>query len=263
MRPLISYYGGKQNLLNELLPLIPEHNTYVEPFFGGGALFFAKPPSQSEVINDTNEMLINFYRVVQTQKWDFIKMVKGTMYSRAEHSKAKDVYNGKVKSTALEKAWAVYVCSLQGFSSKLGEGWGYEICDLKSCKIFNNKKKSLSEIIDRLSNVQVEYKDALEVIKTYDKKDAFFYLDPPYYNSDCGHYKGYTKDDYQNIIDLLLTIKGKFMLSSYPNEVIDSYDWTFRKDIEKELKVNGKQNKGKIKTEVIITNYLVPQLKLF
>ena len=62
MKPPISYYGGKQNMLSELLPLIPKHESYIEPFFGGGALFFAKTPSPLEVINDTNQLMINFYR---------------------------------------------------------------------------------------------------------------------------------------------------------------------------------------------------------
>ena len=38
----ISYYGGKQKMLKYLLPMIPKHNVYIEPFFGGGALFWAK-----------------------------------------------------------------------------------------------------------------------------------------------------------------------------------------------------------------------------
>lgn len=57
MKPPITYYGGKQKLIKHLLPLIPEHNLYAEPFFGGGALFWAKEPSNVEVINDTNREL--------------------------------------------------------------------------------------------------------------------------------------------------------------------------------------------------------------
>ena len=54
MKTPISYYGGKQSLLKHILPLIPEHRIYVEPFFGGGAVFFAKEPAKVEVINDHN-----------------------------------------------------------------------------------------------------------------------------------------------------------------------------------------------------------------
>ena len=57
----ITYYGGKQSMINEILGRIPEHRLYVEPFFGGGAVFFAKPPSKVEIINDVNSEVINFY----------------------------------------------------------------------------------------------------------------------------------------------------------------------------------------------------------
>lgn len=62
----ISYYGGKLNMLKHILPLIPKHRIYTEAFFGGGAVFFAKAPAEGEVINDTNNIIVNFYEVIQT-----------------------------------------------------------------------------------------------------------------------------------------------------------------------------------------------------
>ncbi|MGL4981777.1 MAG: DNA adenine methylase [Treponemataceae bacterium] len=68
MKTPISYYGGKQQLARTILSLIPEHKTYVEPFVGGGAIFFAKQPSSCEVINDTNCELINLGAVPLNEK---------------------------------------------------------------------------------------------------------------------------------------------------------------------------------------------------
>jgi len=65
MKTPVTYYGGKQKLASTILKLIPEHNLYCEPFVGGAAIYFAKEPSNVEVINDTNKELMNFYRVVQ------------------------------------------------------------------------------------------------------------------------------------------------------------------------------------------------------
>ncbi|MBN4051392.1 DNA adenine methylase, partial [bacterium AH-315-M05] len=65
MKTPITYYGGKQTLAKTIVALIPEHRLYCEPFFGGGAVFFAKEPSTVEVINDTNREVVNFYRVVK------------------------------------------------------------------------------------------------------------------------------------------------------------------------------------------------------
>ena len=69
----ISYYGGKQNMLQHILPLIPEHKIYTETFFGGGAVFFAKEKADSEIINDTNASVINFYKVCKTN-FDALKL---------------------------------------------------------------------------------------------------------------------------------------------------------------------------------------------
>lgn len=63
----ITYYGGKQKLVSTILPLIPAHELYAEPFVGGGAIFWAKEPSNVEVINDTNRELINFYEMCKNE----------------------------------------------------------------------------------------------------------------------------------------------------------------------------------------------------
>ncbi|PIX06781.1 MAG: methyltransferase, partial [Flavobacteriales bacterium CG_4_8_14_3_um_filter_35_10] len=66
MKTPISYYGGKQSMLKHILPMIPRHMTYVEPFFGGGAVFWAKPQSEVEIINDYNANVANFYVQLKT-----------------------------------------------------------------------------------------------------------------------------------------------------------------------------------------------------
>lgn len=50
----ITYYGGKQMMCGKIVPLIPKHRLYCEPFAGGAAIYFAKEPSELEVLNDTN-----------------------------------------------------------------------------------------------------------------------------------------------------------------------------------------------------------------
>jgi len=66
MRTPITYYGGKQQLAPLILGLIPQHEVYNEPFFGGGAIFFAKRPSKREFINDISAAMVNFYKVLKS-----------------------------------------------------------------------------------------------------------------------------------------------------------------------------------------------------
>ena len=84
MKTPISYYGGKQGMIKDILPLIPEHNTYTEPFAGGAAVLFAKSPAKINVINDLNGELINFYRTIVTNYDDLKKEIMQTLHSR-EH----------------------------------------------------------------------------------------------------------------------------------------------------------------------------------
>ncbi|MGL4981932.1 MAG: DNA adenine methylase [Treponemataceae bacterium] len=103
----ISYYGGKQQLARKILSLIPEHKTYVEPFVGGGAIFFAKQPSPCEVINDTNCELINFYEMLKTDFDALSKLDELSLHSRKQHDEAEVVFKNPQMFDRVKKAWAV------------------------------------------------------------------------------------------------------------------------------------------------------------
>ncbi|MGP8216480.1 MAG: DNA adenine methylase [Bacteroidia bacterium] len=255
MRTPITYYGGKQRLVKELLQLIPNHGLYCEPFMGGGALFFAKEPSKAEIINDLNGNVTNFYSVAQSQFTELKKLVNGTLHSREIHTKAREIYNKPAQYDTITRAWAFWVLTNQGFAGKIGS-WALSR-DGKTGKTLANKREGFTiQYAERLKRTQIENKDALEIIKQYDSSETFFYLDPPYQNSDCGHYKGYTETDYKNLLDSLISIKGKFLLSSYPsgilNEYIKQYRWQY-KEIQQKISVTRLTKKQK--TEALVWNY--------
>ncbi len=78
----ISYYGGKQKLATKIISSIPNHTLYCEPFLGGAAVFFAKQPSEIEVLNDVNKQLINFYKIVRDDFVSLEKEIRITLHSR-------------------------------------------------------------------------------------------------------------------------------------------------------------------------------------
>ena len=86
-KPLVPWMGGKRRLAATLVPMIPEHVCYVEPFAGAGGLFFNKPESKVEVINDINFDLINLYRVVKYHFEELIKQFKWVLTSRENWDK--------------------------------------------------------------------------------------------------------------------------------------------------------------------------------
>jgi len=256
----ISYYGGKQNLISHIVPLFPDHSTYVEPFVGGGAIFWAKRPSDVEVINDNNRELINFYEVVQNEFVELEKMVRISLHSRSMHNDATVIYNNPHMFNRIQRAWAVWVLSSQSFSAMLDGSWGYDkVKGTTSQKISNKREGFTLDYAIRLQNVQIECTDALRIIRSRDHTNALHYCDPPYYNSDCGHYDGYSADDFESLLSLLEQCEGKFLISSYPSDLLASYSlkngW-YTKRIEQPVSVaHGTGGAGKRKIEVLTSNY--------
>jgi DNA adenine methylase len=259
IRTPISYYGGKQKMVSHILPRIPAHRFYVEPFVGGAAVFFSKPPSPVECINDTNTELINFYRVLKNRYHELSALVRVTLHSRGLHDDAWVIYNKPHLFDEVRRAWAVWVLSTQSFSAKLDGSWGYDKTEDTTTKKIGNKREQFTEDLAlRLQHVQLECADAIYIIQSRDSADTFFYCDPPYYNSNMGHYDGYSEDDFVKLLETLANIKGKFMLSSYPSAPLKQYlkahKWHMW-SVEQGVSVNAKSGYLKRKVEVITANY--------
>jgi DNA adenine methylase len=255
MKTPITYYGGKQMMSKKLLTYIPSHKIYCEPFFGGGALFFAKPKSEVEVINDINGEVINFYKVVKTKFPELEQEIKVTLHSRELFKKAKIIYENPDLFTDVKRAWAFWTMANQSYSSSL-ESWGYANDNGKEKTLSNKRDAFTLAYASRLELTQIESNDALRIIDRCDTSDAFFYLDPPYCNSHQGHYKGYSDLDFNMLLERLSRIKGKFLLSSYPSASLDQYITKFGWNTERFHKPVGvTKNTSKSKTEVLTYNY--------
>jgi DNA adenine methylase len=256
----ISYYGGKQQMVKHILPNIPEHRIYTEAFFGGGSVFWAKEPAESEIINDKNNLIINFYEQIKTNFSDLKEKVESTLFSRASYKVAMVIWQMPHLFDPLQQAWAVYVGCNQGFASQIGS-WGFDKYG-KSLKAFNNKKMRFNPgLVERLQNATIESNPACKVIATYDAPDAFHYCDPPYVNTAQAHYKGYDTADYLHLLDTLSKIKGKFLLSSFPNKLLteftkkNSWHTLEIKKAASAAKATAGKARGTTKTEVLTANY--------
>ena len=262
IKPPLTYYGGKQTLAPLIVSLFPEHILYGEPFAGGAAVLFQKPPSQSEVINDTNKELMNFYKVASENFSELQVMISTTLHSRDAFRRAIVINQNQDMFDPINRAWAIWVISSMSFASKLDGPFGFDkISNTTSKRIANKRIAFTKEIPERLAHVQIECADALYVIKSRDHESAFFYCDPPYVGSNCGHYKGYTEADFEALLQLLSQIKGKFLLSSYPSTILDKFVRKFKwKQMTRQMlvSVNAKGGNPKQKVEVLTANYPMP-----
>lgn len=257
----ITYYGGKQNLTSEILGMIPAHKIYVEPFFGGGSVFFAKGKSFLEVINDKNELLMNFYHQCIDNFDALQNKVQHTLCSESEFKKARTIYNNPSHRTKIDKAWAVWVMTNMAIMATPRGGWKRDNGTGGShigVGMDNHRKRFTDKVHDRLATVQISCSDALDVIKQRDSAETFYYLDPPYVGADQKHYRGYTENDFRQLLDVLEGLHGKFILSHFGCNILDDYcqrnGWR-KKVIECKSMIPAMIHKPRRKYEVLVYNY--------
>ena len=213
---------------SKIVPLIPRHTVYVEPFCGGAAVFFAKPwPNitnrayYQEVINDHDKRLINFYQQLRDNGQALVNALQLTLYSEHEHQIAKELD----VEDKLEAARRYYVNVQQSFSNVVGTGWRRSVYSDNLGATWANKISRLQDYLDRMASVQIACDDALKIIKQWDSPQTFFYCDPPYPATEQGHYSGYTLQDFQNLVNTLDKAQGSFILSNYEQPIEMPKDW--------------------------------------
>lgn len=260
MKTPISYYGGKQRLIPEILPLIPPHVQWVEVFCGGAAVTFAKQPSHNEVINDIDSRLTNFYWQMKTNFKELQSLIQATMHSENHYKNAEKVIEDE-SETPVRKAWAYWVRTQMAFSFIYGGGFAFG--ETGSAKNTANKRDNFTTMYEeRMRCIEVFNRDAVELIKLKDNSEnTLFFCDPPYVSSDQGHYKGYTKENFIALLERLKNIKSRFILSSYPEPELMEYrkecGWK-SKDVPQVVSVTGKRDGQLMKTECITYNFDPP-----
>lgn len=213
MKSVLPYLGGKSRLAATIIKEIPnDHTCYVEPFCGACWVLLAKDPSRAEVINDADSELATFWRVIQNHLEEFLRYYRYAISSRElfELEKRKDP---SVLTDIQRSARYFYIQKL-GFGGKTtGRTFGTSASGPGRLNLLNIEEH-LQELYDRLSppRVTIENLDAIDCIRRYDRKTTFFYIDPPYYET-AGYAVPYGPKDYQNLVELLSSIKGRFLLS--------------------------------------------------
>lgn len=200
------YIGGKFNLLEKLLSLIPEHKTYVEVFGGAGTLLINKRPSKVEVFNDIDGDLINLFMVVRDKPQKFVKKFRWLLYSR-ELNKcwSRDL----AIDEPIERAVRFYYVMRSSFSGNWAAGWSFT---RNKPKVFFDSLKKINSIANRLKRVHIDHLDFRKCIKIWDSSNTFFFLDPPYFGKQR-YRKDLTTKDHLDLRELLGKIKGKWLLT--------------------------------------------------
>lgn len=258
----LSYFGGKKKLAPLIVSLFPRHTLYAEPFAGGAAVFFLKAPSRVELLNDINGEIMNFYQVLKNNFKSLQTLVQQTPHSRNAFRQAFTVHHNPDMFDRITRAWAVWVLVNQSFGGKM-EYFGYDKRKSDSARrIKAQRDHFLDYYRRRLEKVELECADALYIIQSRDAKDTFFYCDPPYPGTESSFYSFYSERDFEVLLKTLSTIQGKFLLSSYPYEILSEYTqachWqTLVKDMD--VALICKRGQRTRKTEVLTANFSLMQ----
>jgi DNA adenine methylase len=238
MRTPLTYYGGKQGLARQIVPLMPAHRVYLEPFAGGAAMLFAKPRAERETLNDLDGQIMRFWRALRDSPDELAAAVAMTPYGREEWRASRD---GDVVSD-VEAARRLLVNVDQSFS-RSRSGWGVPCLGDGRGRwqpgSWGNLPPKLLAAAERLQGVALEHEDALGLLPRWDLPDAVIYLDPPYTgahrlgirDAPARQKHGYAVDDddgtlWARLVAALATVKhAAVILSGYPCEEANALGW--------------------------------------
>ncbi|MBT9252169.1 MAG: DNA adenine methylase [Brockia lithotrophica] len=276
LKPPIPYFGGKSKLARSIIDLMPPHRTYVEPFGGSGAVLLAKPRSPVEVYNDIDGDLVNFYRVLQDEQKaeKFRRIIEFTPYSKQVFEEARQAIRTSEFLDEIDRAVKFFVVAAMSFSGEHRGGWSWSVRDSQagisaSVRRFLTSVERLEAVHNRLRGVQIECADFREIFKRYDHEDALFYADPPYVPETRkeGTYRyEMTRKDHEELVDILLRLRGMAILSGYENEVylrLEKAGW--KKIILAETRSNASNKRTRRVEMVWLSPGVVknPEVRLF
>ncbi len=239
MRPVLKYPGSKWNIAGKLSCLIPEHHSYVEPYFGSGALLFHKPASDMETVNDLDSEVVNLFRCIQKDSERLSRLVVTTPYSREVYERQFTASPEELYASDFQKAAGFLVRCWQGYGYRTDGskvGWKNDVQGRERAYALRDWYRLpdwIIEATDRLRRVQIENRPALEVIKRFDYGNVFIYLDPPYLiGTRSGSRKQYrhemTDGEHEELLKVLVKLRAKVMVSGYESELYNDYltGWT-------------------------------------
>jgi DNA adenine methylase len=254
-RPLLRYYGGKWRLADRLIQIFPVHHIYTEVFGGAASVLLRKPRSPAEIYNDLDGEVVNVFRTLQVEARArrLEQLLRVTPFSRDEFEKSY-----KPTKDDLERARRTIIRSFMGFGSDSitrvkasGSGFNTRISTMRTGFRSNSWRSNTPAAVDwarypdclqafceRLRGVVIENRNALEILAKADRDDALHYVDPPYPRStrnngatesrvEHNYRHEMTDADHAKLAELLRSLKGMVIISSYPGPLYDQIfgDW--------------------------------------
>ncbi|QPR68531.1 DNA adenine methylase [Lysinibacillus macroides] len=248
---ILHYPGSKWSLADWIISHFPDHETYLEPFFGSGAVLFSKNRSQLETVNDLDGEIVNLFQVIRERPDELAHQIKFTPHAREEY------YNSYTAADdELERARRLIVRLWQGRGGKTSHRTGWrsmiEMNGPLPGKEWLAFPEKIAVVAERLIGVQIENQPAVELIQRYSRQNVLIYADPPYILSTrttTSYKHEMTNEQHEELLTVLNNHPGPVILSGYENELYSDMlqDW------HKECK-SAKAEGGAARIEVLYIN---------
>lgn len=233
MKPPMPYFGGKQRIAERIVQHFPAHRHYVEPFCGGLSVLLAKPPSAVETVNDLDQSLITFWRVLRDRPDDLMRVCTLTPHARSELDLCRAPMDGLDELEVARRVWSQLAQGRSGRRTRTG--WRFYV----DGNTTGNMATYLRGYVDRmppaaasLASVQLECMPALDLIDLYGRSpDTLLYVDPPYLASTRRSlqylHELHTEPEHAELLDHIEAVEAKVVLSGYASELYDQRlaDW--------------------------------------
>lgn len=220
---ILHYPGSKWSMAEWIISFFPEHETYLEPFFGSGAVFFSKSPSKIETINDLDGAIVNLFKVIRDNPIELARLIEYTPLSRQEYYESYEM-----TGNSLEDARRMIIRCWQAIGAKTSDRTGWRSIISPNgpnvTREWDSLPKRFLAVAKRLKDAQIEHQPAGKLLERYKRPEVLIYADPPYVleTRTKRHYKYEMKtDDHIELLDLLDQHVGPVLLSGYSHPLYD------------------------------------------
>lgn len=220
----LRYPGSKWSLAQQIVDHFGPHYHYVEPYFGSGAVFFTKPVSPHELINDMNSLVVNFFRVLRDRTDDLVFALEATPWSRDEYDESHVVTGDELEDARrfVTRIWQAHASDLAKKTGWKNRGSSQSARGMSIR--WQRVPSELTELGLRLKDAEIENRPAIDVINRFATKNTLIYADPPYV-METRTQKMYgvemTVPEHVEMLDALIAHPGHVVISGYENELYD------------------------------------------
>ncbi len=260
------WVGGKSRLRKPIIDLLPAHTCYVEPFAGAAWVLFGKPPSDVEILNDLDQELVTFFRVVKETPEKLIASFEWELVARAEFERLASL--DPTELTDVQRAHRFYYLIMAGWGGELNyPRFATSITDgghgNRLIGALKTLRERLQPVHERLRTVIIENLDWRECLDRYDRPGTLMYLDPPYPGNGCNYAHNMRDwESHHELAQRLSRTECRWILSSYDipeiRELFGQY-YMIAVQSASGMRVKKDDTARVTNREVLITNFDPPQ----